>query len=104
MSKREITRVFSRRKTWMTKMFRETEDGTKKIIGLVHTPTTMANYCYESMLVRHVGCRNYVKVFCDGRPETLQRPEPIEAEYLMGFPLGASSPDPLTMDNMNIWR
>lgn len=104
VSKREITRVFSRRKTWMTKMFRETEDGTKKIIGLVHTPTTMANYCYESMLVRHVGCRNYVKVFCDGRPETLQRPEPIEAEYLMGFPLGASSPDPLTMDNMNIWR
>ena len=99
----EVAQVFVRRKTWITKTFRETEDPLKKICGLVHTPTTMANYCYPSMLVQHAGCRNYVKVFCDTRPGTAQRPEPAEAEYLMGFPIGASSLLPLAKENYERW-
>lgn len=99
----ELTKVFEKRKTWITKKFRESKDPRKHIEGLVHTPTTMANYCCASM-EKHEGCRNYQTVFCNPRPGTPRRPEPVEAEYLMGFPLGASSPNPLKKDNLERWK
>lgn len=74
----ELDVVFEKRETWMQRTFDH--------IGLVHTPTTMANYACASMM-KHQGCRNFVTVF--------GRPEPENAEYLMGFPLGASSPNPI---------
>lgn len=83
----EISAVFEARRTWIQETFDE--------IGLVHTPTTMANYACPSMM-KHQGCRNFVKVF--------GRPEPWNAEYLMGFPLGASSPDALPIENFNAWK
>lgn len=83
----EISAVFEMRRTWIQETFDE--------IGLVHTPTTMANYACPSMM-KHQGCRNFVKVF--------GRPEPWNAEYLMGFPLGASSPDALSIENFNVWK
>lgn len=91
VSEEELHKVFEKRKTWITKAFRE----TGVISGLVHTPTTMANYACPSMM-KHEGCRNFTKVF--------HRPEPVNAEYLMGFPLGASSPHPLTKANIEKWR
>ena len=61
----------------------------------VHTPTTMGNYHYKSMM-KHPSCAKYVRIF--GKPTALH------AEYLMGFPIGASSPYPLTDKNYNIWK
>lgn len=87
VSEKEIARVFTKRKTWITKTFGED-------IGLVHTPTTMANYSAPSMM-KHQGCRNFKKVF--------NKPAPKNAEYLMGFPLGASSPDPQKKENFEKW-
>ena len=86
-SEDEVKRVFEKRETWIQRQFNH--------IGLVHTPTTMANYACPSMM-KHQGCRNFTKVF--------GRPEPENAEYLMGFPLGASSPEPQPMDNIEKWR
>lgn len=83
----EISDVIETRRTWI----QETFDG----IGLVHTPTTMANYACPSMM-KHQGCRNFVKVF--------GRPEPWNAEWLMGFPMGASSPEALPIENFNVWK
>jgi len=91
VSEDELSSVFEPRKTWITREFRDT--GT--ITGLVHTPTTMANYACPSMM-KHEGCRNFSIVF--------HRPEPVNAEYLMGFPLGASSPNPLKKTNIERWR
>lgn len=91
VSSEELGKVFEPMKTWITKEYRE-----KGIItGLVHTPTTMANYACKSMM-KHEGCRNFTKVF--------KRPEPLNGEWLMGFPLGASSPHPLNMTNLERWR
>jgi len=86
----ELGKVFEAKKTWITKEFRE----KGRISGLVHTPTTMANYACKSMM-KHEGCRNFTEVF--------KRPEPINGEWLMGFPLGASSPHPIAMVNRNRW-
>ncbi len=86
-SEEEISRVFDKRRTWIQDEFND--------IGLVHTPTTMANYACPSMM-KHQGCRNFTQVF--------GRPEPANAEYLMGFPLGASSTHPLEMSNFNAWK
>lgn len=83
----EISDVFETRRTWIQKTFKD--------IGLVHTPTTMANYACPSMM-KHQGCRNFVKVF--------GRPEPWNAEWLMGFPMGASSTDALQIENFNVWK
>lgn len=83
----EIARVFTKEKTWIQSTFDN--------IGLVHTPTTMANYSCPSMM-KHQGCRNFKEVF--------GRPEPCNAEYLMGFPIGASNISPNTMDNYNEWK
>ena len=85
-SEKEISDVFEKNVTWIQKKFNN--------IGLVHTPTTMANYACPSMM-KHQGCRNFTKVF--------GRPEPENAEYLMGFPLGASSPNPQPLTNIERW-
>lgn len=86
--KEEIDEVFCRELTWIKKEFGED-------FGYVHTPTTMANYSAPSMM-KHLGCRNFVTVF--------GRPTPANAEYLMGFPLGASCNRPLEKKNYELWR
>lgn len=87
VSEKEISQVFVKTKTWIKTVFGEE-------MGLVHTPTTMANYSAPSMM-KHQGCRNFKTVF--------YRPTPKNAEYLMGFPLGASSPEPQTKENFKKW-
>ena len=86
--KEEIDAVFSREITWIKRTFGEN-------FGYVHTPTTMANYSAPSMM-KHQGCRNFVEVF--------DKPTPANAEYLMGFPLGASANTPLPKNNIDIWK
>lgn len=88
VSKDEITAVFIPKLTWIKNTFGED-------FGYVHTPTTMANYSAPSMM-KHQGCRNFVKVF--------EKPEPANAEYLMGFPLGASANVSLSKNNINLWK
>ena len=95
VSPSELAKVFEQRKTWIERAFRESRDPARHIDGLIHTPTTMANYACPSMM-KHEGCRNFVKVFC--------RPEPLNGEWLMGFPLGASSPHPLSLINIKRWE
>jgi len=87
VSEKEISQVFQKEKTWIKETFGED-------MGLVHTPTTMANYSAPSMM-KHQGCRNFKEVF--------GKPAPKNAEYLMGFPLGASSPEPQKKDNLKKW-
>lgn len=87
VSSEEISKVFEIKPTWIQESFNN--------IGLVHTPTTMANYSCPSMM-KHQGCRNFKIVF--------GRPEPNNAEYLMGFPIGASRVQPMNIDNFNKWK
>ena len=75
------------KETWIKQKY-----GTQ--FGYVHTPTTMANYSAPSMM-KHQGCRNFVTVF--------GKPTPHNAEYLMGFPIGASSLTPLKTNNIEKW-
>lgn len=82
----EIEKVFQIETTWIQTAFDN--------IGLVHTPTTMANYACPSMM-KHQGCRNFTKVF--------GRPEPNNAEYLMGFPIGASTLTAMSKANFDKW-
>lgn len=84
----EIDEVLEKPSTWIRMTYGDE-------LGFIHTPTTMANYSAPSMM-KHLGCRNFVKVF--------GRPSPDNAEYLMGFPLGASSLTPMTLNNFNIWK
>lgn len=84
----EIDRVFVRKQTWI----QEQNPGDPIFI---HTPTTMGNYHYKSMM-KHPSCAKYVRVF--GKPTALH------AEYLMGFPIGASSPFPLAPKNFEEWQ
>lgn len=84
---KEIEIVLVKPNTWIRKTYGEK-------FGFVHTPTTMANYSAPSMM-KHLGCRNFVEVF--------GRPTPENAEYLMGFPLGASALMALSMHNYEIW-
>lgn len=83
----EIHQVVDILPTWIKETY-----GLDK--GLVHTPTTMANYSCPSMM-KHSGCRNYNEIF--GRP--IAR----DAEYLMGFPIGASIPTNITTENFDLW-
>ncbi len=83
----EVNAVFEKSKTWIAKKFPNDPI-------FIHTPTTMGNYHYDSMQ-KHPSCAKYVKVF--GKPTALH------AEYLMGFPIGASSPFPLSKENFNLW-
>ena len=84
----EIEAVFEKEITWIRKTYGDD-------FGLVHTPTTMANYSAQSMR-KHQGCRNFVEVF--------KKPSPSNAEYLMGFPLGASALTELPMSGMDNWQ
>lgn len=84
----EITDVFEKCNTWI-----HNQNPTDPIY--VHTPTTMGNYHYKSMM-KHPSCAKYVRIF--GKPTALH------AEYLMGFPIGASSPYPLTKKNIELWN
>lgn len=86
-TKEEINNVIEIGGTWMKKEF-----GIDK--GYVHTPTTMANYSCPSMM-KHKGCRNYNEIF--------GKPTPRDAEYLMGFPIGASMPRNISKENLEIW-
>lgn len=86
-SSAEIEKVFTITPTWIKKTF-----GNDK--GFVHTPTTMANYSCPSMM-KHNGCKNYSEIF--------GRPMPKDAEYLMGFPIGASSLSPQLKEILNNW-
>lgn len=87
VDKSEIIEVFEIQNTWIKKTYGED-------FGMVHTPTTMANYSAPSMM-KHQGCRNFKEVF--------GKPTPDNAEYLMGFPLGASSEHPMNQHNISIW-
>jgi len=87
-TKEEIEAVFEKRQTWIKRTYGED-------FGLVHTPTTMANYSAPSMM-KHWGCRNFKQVF--------EKPTPHNAEYLMGFPIGASSLAPQDNNNLDIWN
>lgn len=84
----ELELIYSFQETWISKSYGSS-------FGYVHTPTTMANYAAPSMM-KHLGCRNFVKVF--------GQPTPENAEYLMGLPQGASTSESLTMNNMSIWE
>lgn len=86
VDKSEIEAVFEKNDSWVENVY-------GKDFGLIHTPTTMANYSAPSMM-KHEGCRNFVKVF--------GKPTPANAEYLMGFPLGASSS--LTPSKVNLLK
>lgn len=83
----EISSIYKNVDTWIHQL-----DPTDPIF--VHTPTTMGNYHYKSMM-KHPSCAKYVKIF--GKPTALH------AEYLMGFPIGASSPFELSKDNYISW-
>ena len=83
----EIDRVFIRQETWI----QQQNPGDPIYI---HTPTTMGNYHYKSMM-KHPSCAKYVRVF--GKPTALH------AEYLMGFPIGASSPFSMNNNNFQEW-
>lgn len=87
-SETEIERVFHITSTWIKNTYGEN-------IGFVHTPTTMANYCCPSMM-KHNGCKNYSEIF--GKPITR------DAEYLMGFPPGASSLKSVPYEVLNNWK
>lgn len=84
----EINAVFDKVETWIHKL-----DPNDPIF--IHTPTTMGNYHYKSMM-KHPSCAKYVRIF--GKPTALH------AEYLMGFPIGASSPFELSKNNFELWN
>lgn len=82
----EIGAVFMRQQTWIKQHHGDN--------FLVHTPTTMYNFHYPSMQ-KHPVCRNYVEVFGRAYPDNF--------EYLMGLPIGASSPNPLPINTFEQW-
>lgn len=75
-SKEEIESIYEIPISWISRTY--PDNGR-----YLHTPTTMANYHCKSMM-KHACCRKYVEVF--GKPNVR------DAEYLMGMPIGASSP------------
>ena len=83
----EISNEFEKTESWISKKYPNDPI-------FIHTPTTMGNYHYKSMQ-KHPSCTKYVKVF--GKPTALH------AEYLMGFPIGFSSPFPLKKENIKSW-
>lgn len=87
-SEKEIDNVFIKQETWI-----QSQNPNDPIY--IHTPTTMGNYHYKSMM-KHPSCAKYVRIF--GKPTALH------AEYLMGFPIGASSPFPININNYNKWK
>ena len=88
VSSDEIGSVFEIQTSWIKSTYGNN-------FGYVHTPTTMANYAAPSMM-KHQGCRNFVTVF--------GKPTPANAEYLMGFPKGASTLSPMSKENYYRWN
>lgn len=86
--KEEIEAVFDIQSTWIKSRYGEE-------FGYVHTPTTMANYSAPSMM-KHQGCRNFKEIF--------KKPAPYNAEYLMGFPIGASCLCSKSGDEFEKWK
>ena len=66
-----------------------------KDIGYLHTPTTKANYCANSMQ-KWASCRAWKQVFGRATPEI--------HEYLMGWPTGWSDIKPLATDKFQQWQ
>lgn len=64
-------------------------------IGYLHTPTTKANYCAESMQ-KWPSCRAWRQVFGKVTPES--------HEYLMGWPIGWTDLKPLEMVKFRLWQ
>ena len=87
ITEEELNKVFIKTKTWIKENYGDN--------FLVHTPTTMYNFHYPSMQ-KHPVCRNFVEVF--------GRAYPLNFEYLMGFPIGASSPNHLNKNNIETWN
>lgn len=87
VSPEELSRVFTTHRTWIRATYGD--------IGGLHTPTTMANYACASMM-KHQSCVNFVNIF--------GRPQPLNGEYLMGFPIGATSPFPLPKSSLCAWK
>ena len=83
----ELNKVFIKTKTWIKEHYGDD--------FLVHTPTTMYNFHYPSMQ-KHPVCRNFVMVF--------GRAYPLNFEFPMGFPIGASSPNSLDKKNFELWN
>jgi len=79
--------IFPRR-TWVQTTF---GDDT----GYLHTPTSTANYSAPYMM-RWAACREFVRVF--------GAPHPINAEWMMGWPIGWTDLSPLAMDRFQQWR
>lgn len=86
VSKDELSFCYESATTWIKQSFGE--------IGGLHTPTTMANYHCKSMM-KHKSCINFVKVF--------KTPQPLNGEYLMGMPMGMTSPLPIEKSFLKIW-
>ena len=82
---------FVKKETWIHRTF-------PNLPGPVHTPTTMANYSCPYMTDKKAWpcCVAYKTVF--------GQPTPEQAEYLLGFPLGASTVDPVSMHNYELWK
>lgn len=85
-SEAEISNEFVKLPTWINKKY--------GIVGGIHTPTTMANYACKSMM-KHSSCVNFVKIFGN--------PEPLNGEYLMGMPIGITSPNPVSSEQLKTW-
>lgn len=63
-------------------------------IGFLHTPTTVGNYCCESMQ-KHPNCRLFKTVFGEVTPEI--------QEWLMGWHLKWTELEPLETDKFQLW-
>lgn len=75
------------RKTWVATTFGEGA-------GLLHTPTTQANYCAPSMQ-KWRSCQAWRKTFGEVTPES--------HEFLMGWPIGWTDLKPLEMGRFQSW-
>src|SRR5690606_10230717 len=75
------------RRTWVRIMFGHD-------IGYLHTPTTKANYCADSMQ-KWPSARAFKTVF--------GRPNPTIHEWMMGWPIGWSDIRPLETDKYRLW-
>ena len=86
VSESELSAEFVSGETWISRTFGD--------IGGLHTPTTMANYACATMM-KHKSCQNFVKVF--------GTPQPLNGEYLMGMPIGMTSPEHVNKKHLEKW-
>lgn len=86
VSKEELALYYESKESWIKQKYGD--------IGGLHTPTTMANYHCKSMM-KHKSCVNFVKVF--------GTPQPLNGEYLMGMPIGMTSPLPVNKSFLKSW-